>query len=198
MPDSGRTLRSRRHVEDDQDDGPGEDFIFDDVSQTDDEDNTQPITRVRQSQTPATSTPVPQIINDVTLAPVQVPTTADVQFFFDKESADKVFCKVCMYVNDLIHSFLQTNLQITGRNETLTPQNGPRERIMNILNRPPIHRSDVTSRITTLINTRRWRSSTDGRSSCQGLFHKPDHKRPVSLQLGNRSYSMRRHFISPC
>jgi hypothetical protein len=141
---SGRTLRSRRRVEDDQDDGPGEDFLFDDVSQSGDEDDTQPITRARQSQTPATSMPVEQVINDVTLAPVQVPTTADVQFFFDRESADKVFCKECKYVDDLIHSFLQTNLQITGRNETLTPRNGPRERIMNILNRPPIHHSDVT------------------------------------------------------
>ena len=200
MPDSGpgRTLRSRRRVEDDQDDGPGEDFTFDNVSQSSDEDDTQPITRAHQSRTPATSTPVAQVINDVTLPPVQVPTTADILFFFDKESADKVFCKICMYVNDLIHSFLQTNLQITGRNEKLTPRNGPRERIMNILNRPPIHRSDVTSRITTSINTRHWRSSMDGRSSWQGLFHKPDRKRPASLQLGDRTYSMRQHFISFC
>ncbi len=101
---SGRTLRSRRRVEDDQDDGPGENFIFDNVSQSGDEDDTQPITRARH--TPATSTPVAQVINDVTLAPVQVPSTADVQFFFNKESADKVFCKECKYVDDLIHSFL--------------------------------------------------------------------------------------------
>ena len=160
---SGRTLRSCRRVEDDQDDGPGEDFIFDNVSQSGDEDDTQPITRARH--TPAMSTPVAQVINDVTLPPVQVPTTADVQFFFDRESADKVFCKECKYVNDLISSFIQTNFRITGRNETLTPRNGPPGRIMNILKRPPIHRSDVTSRITTLINTRYWRSRTDGRSS---------------------------------
>jgi hypothetical protein len=115
----GGTLRSRGRAQDQGDDS-GEDFILDDISG--DEDDIQPVPRARRSRTQATSTqPVAQVINDIVPASVSVPTTADVQYFFDKESADKVFCKECKYVDHLTHSFLQTKVKPTGRYETLIP-----------------------------------------------------------------------------
>ena len=42
--------------------------------------------------------PVAQDVNSVVPAPVLKPTTADIWYFFDKESADNVFCKECKYV----------------------------------------------------------------------------------------------------
>jgi len=124
----GRTLRSRGHRGDQE--GEGENFDFDNLSGSD-EDNVldRPVRRGRRTQNTATtpSQPVAQEINSVVPAPASKSSQGDVrdvQYFFDKQSAEKPFCKLCKYVfHPLTNSFFSQTKQkkLTGRYEMLTP-----------------------------------------------------------------------------
>ena len=89
----GRTLRPRGRAGDHQE-GEGEEFNFGNVSGSDEDDIPRGRSRTQDTETQ----PVAQDVNSVVPAPVLKPTTADIRYFFDKESADKVFCKECKYV----------------------------------------------------------------------------------------------------
>ena len=73
------------------------------------------------------SQPVAQEINSVVPAPASKSSQGDVrdvQYFFDKQSAEKPFCKLCKYVfRPLTNSFFSQTKQkkLTGRYEMLTP-----------------------------------------------------------------------------